>query len=93
MGRVSQPGPRHRPIPREEPEEPEDDAEAPKPNEPTTLRPPMFGANEEASSSYKMLRESCRTPEATESPLDDELAIEAEIVRVALDRTSQKRKK
>jgi hypothetical protein len=86
--------PRRPPIPREEPEEQEAE-EDPKSarQEPTTLRPPGFGVNEAASQSYKMLSESCRVPDAAETPLDDELAIEAEIVRVALDRTSQKLKK
>ncbi len=82
MGRA----PRHCPIPREEPEEGEGAS-----REPTTLRPPTFGEGETPSATYKMLSESCRAEEAQE-PIDDELAIEAEIFRVALDRKSQKGK-
>jgi hypothetical protein len=77
--------PRKRPIPREEPAE---EAEPASP-EPTTLRPPAFGPEESSSSNYKMLSESCRADEAEERS-DEELAVEAEIVRVALDRTSSR---
>jgi hypothetical protein len=78
---------RKRPVPHEETEGGEAD-----PLEPTTLRPPTFTADEAGSSNYAMLRDSCRATEAAE-PADDELAIEAEIVRVALDRESQRIKK
>jgi hypothetical protein len=75
--------PRHRPLPREEPDAERD------PGDPTTVRPPKFSADEPISSTYEMLRDSCRVAEAAE-PIDDELAIEAEVLRVALDRKSQK---
>ena len=78
--------PRPRPIPREEPQDQNEEAPL---REPTTLRPPTFGEDESPSATYKALSESCRAAETHDS-IDDELAIEAEIFRVALDRKSQK---
>jgi hypothetical protein len=85
--------PAKRPIRRDEPEDESTQPGASTfPPEPTTLRPPTPGAEDDGSSNYEMLRDSCRATEAAE-PVDDELAIEAEIVRVVLDRESQRVKK
>ena len=81
------------PIPREEPED--DD---PPPEAKTTVRPPAPEAPAGAASSqpssvatatatYQALRESCRVePTGEDAELDHELAVEAEVLRVALDR-------
>jgi hypothetical protein len=83
VGQVKRP-----PIPREEPEDDPREAEGP-----ITVRPPPPGPAEASGkgipsvATYQKLRESCRAqPVGDESQLDDELAIEAEILRVAMDR-------
>ena len=84
MGKVKNP-----PIPREEPE---DEPEPRAAEGPVTVRPPPTGGERDdlgrpTVASYQKLRESCRAqPVADQSQLDDELAIEAEVLRIALDR-------
>jgi hypothetical protein len=79
---------KHRtPIPREEPEDKE-----PPPEGPPTVRPPPAPAAASVAT-YQQLRESCRAQTvADQGQLDDELAVEAEVLRVALDRKSAKPK-
>jgi hypothetical protein len=92
MGRKPQ---RPEPIPREEPDAPvTEDGPA---REPTTLRPPKGDEGDERDvSTYQKLRDSCRVaasaPEHEAEDTDAELAIEAEVVRVALGRGAQKPK-
>jgi hypothetical protein len=76
---------KHRPlIPREEPEEDEPRSGPP------TVRPPPAAHPSASIASYQQLRESCRVQTvADEDQLDDELAVEAEVLRVALDRRSR----
>jgi hypothetical protein len=83
---------RSEPVPREEPEAP---GSGVFPEEPTTLRPPRGDGGEEVST-YEKLRDSCRVA-ASVAPIDqaeadEELAIEAEVVRVALERGTQRPK-
>jgi hypothetical protein len=89
VGRFKKP-----PIPREEPDE-EPVAEGP----PTVRPPPPAAADWSAAeppsgASYQALRESCRAKAKSEpgddTDHDDELAIEAEVLRIALDRKRRK---
>ena len=81
------------PIPREEP-----DDEKPAPEGPTTVRPPPGPASatdgdEPSVATYQKLRESCRAQTVADgAQLDDELAVEAEVLRVAMDRRRGKAK-
>jgi hypothetical protein len=77
---------KHRPlIPREEPEDDEPRSEGP-----PTVRPPPAAPTSASVASYQQLRESCRAQAVTDqTQLDDELAVEAEVLRVALDRRSR----
>jgi hypothetical protein len=82
---------KHRPIPREEPED-----DAPPPEGPPTVRPPPSASRGSSPSvaSYDKLRDSCRVQTVADETqeLDDELAVEAEVLRVALDRKSVRAK-
>jgi len=73
------------PIPREEPVEDEERSEGP-----PTVRPPPAAPTSASVASYQQLRESCRAQTVSDqTQLDDELAVEAEVLRVALDRRSR----
>ena len=80
------------PIPREEPDE--SVAGGGPAKEPTTLRPPK--GDDADVSTYQKLRDSCRVAATAQEheaeDTDTELAIEAEVVRVALGRGAQKPK-
>ncbi len=100
MGNVTRP-----PIPRQDPPD-DDDSSGPisesaaSADGRATVRPPAGPSDqwsrltspEPSSATYQMLRESCRIEAAaTEDPeLDAELAVEAEVIRVAMDRNSGK---
>ena len=79
----------YKPIPREEPADEDSFLEAPvQLSGPATVRPPAGPASSSdgggpACADYQSLRASCRAGDAV---LDDELAVEAEILRLAMDR-------
>lgn len=92
---------KYRPIPREEP--PDDESIGGPPPEasaradgPITVRPPPEepphpSGNIPSAASYANLRNSCRAAPVDEPQIDDELAIEAEVLRLAMDRSSGKK--
>lgn len=80
----------YKPIPREEPTEDE-----PVPEGPPTVRPPegpiaSTHPGAPTGADYQSLRASCRAATAGEAVVDDELAVEAEILRLAMDRGRSK---